>query len=70
MGKQHVHFLLELQFVDNTTLSTEVTISTIVRLAAEIKFHPEGQTALNRAAEECLSVALAHDEMGCLDLIW
>lgn len=49
-------------------LSIEVTSSAIVMLAAELKFHP-GQTALNRAAEECLSVALVHDEMGCLDLI-
>lgn len=47
-----------------------VTSSTTVTLAAEIKFHPEGQTARNRTAEQCLSVAQDHDEMGCLDPIY
>jgi len=34
-----------------------VTSSNTVILAAEIKFLPEGQTALNRDAEKCLLVA-------------
>lgn len=43
--------------MDDSALPIIVTSSTMVALASEIKFHLEGQTALNRAVEECLSVA-------------